>query len=135
MKTGKGRILKRKAGNRKYDSYWIYLPSKISKDYDFPFRDKEQVLIDLIGERLEIRKIYNLRELTKVYGIEDATIPKIIESKASINKDKPFIYYRDNIYSYRDANRISNQMAHTLLKLKKKLQLSNPQNLFFVGLL
>ncbi|MFX1481543.1 MAG: hypothetical protein ACFFCI_25975, partial [Promethearchaeota archaeon] len=60
MKTGKGRILKRKAGNRRYDSFWIYIPSKISKDLDFPFRDKEEVLIDLIGEHLNIRKIYNL---------------------------------------------------------------------------
>ncbi|MFX1420374.1 MAG: AMP-binding protein, partial [Promethearchaeota archaeon] len=127
MKTGKGRILKRKAGNQKYDSFWIYIPSKISKDYDFPFRDKEQVLIDLIGEHLEVRKIYNLKELTKIYGIEDATIPKIIESKASLNNNKPFIYYRDKIYSYLDANRISNQIAHSLLKLNKKLQLSNPK--------
>ncbi|MFX0003790.1 MAG: AMP-binding protein [Promethearchaeota archaeon] len=126
MKTGKGRILKRKAGNRKYNSFWMYIPSKISKDYDFPFRDKEQVLINLIGERLEVRKIYNLKELTRVYGIEDATIPKIIESKALLNNNKPFIYYRDVIYSYQDVNQISNQIAHTILKLNKKLQLSNP---------
>ncbi|UCC18725.1 MAG: AMP-binding protein [Promethearchaeota archaeon] len=127
MKTGKGRILKRKAGNRKYNSYWVYIPSKISKDYDFPFRDKEQVLIDLIGEHLEIRKIYNLSELTKTYSIEDATIPKIIESKALLNNNKPFIYYRDLIYSYRDANIISNQIAHALLRVNKSLKLKNPK--------
>lgn len=127
MKTGKGRILKRKSGNRRYDSFWVYIPSKISRDYDFPFRDREEVLIDLIGEHLEIRKIYNLSELTKVYDIEDATIPKIIESKASLNKDKPFIYYKDIIYSYHDVNVISNRIANTLLKLKKELELNNPK--------
>ena len=56
MKTGKGRISKKKSGNRGYDSYWIYIPSKISKDLDFPFKDKEEVIIELKGERLEIRK-------------------------------------------------------------------------------
>ncbi len=127
MKTGKGRILKRKSGNRRYDSFWVYIPSKISRDYDFPFRDREEVLIDLIGEHLEIRKIYNLSELTKVYDIEDATIPKIIECKASLNKDKPFIYYKDIIYSYHDVNVISNRIANTLLKLNKKLELNNPK--------
>ncbi|MFX0024519.1 MAG: AMP-binding protein [Candidatus Hermodarchaeota archaeon] len=127
MKTGKGRIVKRKSGNRRYDSFWVYIPSKISRDYDFPFSDKEEVLIDLIGERLNIRKIYNLRELTKAYDIEDATLPKILESKASLNKNKPFIYYRDEIYSYQDVNSISNQIANALLKLNRKLQLKNPK--------
>ncbi|MBY8985732.1 MAG: acyl--CoA ligase [Candidatus Lokiarchaeota archaeon] len=127
MKTGKGRILKRKSGNRRYDSYWIYIPSKISKGYDFPFRDKEEVLIDLRGEHLQIRKIYNLSELTKVYDVKDATIVKIIESKASLNNNKPFIFYRDRIYSYQDTNKISNQIAHALIKLNKKLKLNNPK--------
>ncbi|MFX1312659.1 MAG: AMP-binding protein [Promethearchaeota archaeon] len=127
MKTAKGRIIKRKSGNRKYDSFWIYIPSKISKNYDFPFRDKEEVLIDLIGEHLQIRKIYNLSELTEGYNIEDATIPKIIESKASLNKDKPFIYYQDLIYSYQDTNIISNQIANGLIKLNEKLKLKNPK--------
>ncbi len=127
MKTGKGRIIKRKSGNRRYDSFWVYIPSKISRDYDFPFGDKEEVLIDLIGERLNIRKIYNLSELTRTYAIEDATIPKIIENKAHLNKSKPFIYYRDKIYSYQDVNIISNQIANSILKLNRKLHLKNPK--------
>ncbi|MFX1389910.1 MAG: AMP-binding protein [Promethearchaeota archaeon] len=127
MKTGKGRIIKRKSGNRKYDSFWVYIPSKISRDYDFPFSDKEEVLIDLIGERLNIRKIYNLSELTKNYGIADATLPKIIESKAELNKNKPFIYYRDKIYSYLEVNSVSNQIANSLLNLMRRLQLKNPK--------
>ncbi len=127
MKTGKGRILKRKSGNRRYDSYWVYIPSKISKDFDFPFRDKEEVLVDLIGEHMQIRKIYNLSELTKEYEVKDATITKIIESKASLNKNKPFIFFQDKMYSYQDTNQISNQIAHALIKLNKKLKLNNPK--------
>ncbi len=126
MKTGKGRISKKKSGNRGYDSYWIYIPSKISKDINFPFRDKEEVIIELKGERLEIRKRYTLSELTKKYGIEDATVPKIIESKALINKDKPFIYYRNDIYTYQEVNSISNQIANGLIKIIKRLKLKNP---------
>jgi len=127
MKTAKGRIVKRKSGNRRYDSFWVYIPSKISKNSDFPFRDKEEIMIDLIGEHLNIRKIYNLSELTRVYDVEDATIPKIIESKALLNKDKPFIYFQDKIYSYQDVNKVSNQIANSLLKLKRKLRLNNPK--------
>lgn len=127
MKTGKGRILKRKSGNRKYDSYWIYIPSKISKDYDFPFRDKEEVLVDLRGERLQIRKIYNLSELTKGYDVKDATIVKIIESKAALNNNKPFIYFQERVYSYQETNKISNQIAHTLIKFNRNLKLKNPK--------
>ncbi|MFX1322781.1 MAG: AMP-binding protein, partial [Promethearchaeota archaeon] len=92
----------------------------------FPFRDKEEVVIELKGEHLEIRKIYNLSDLTKVYDIQDATLPKMIESKALINKDKPFIYFHDEVYTYEDVNIISNQIANGLIKQIKKLQLKNP---------
>lgn len=126
IKTGKGKISKKRSGNRKYTSFWVYIPSKIAKDSEFPFRDKEEVMIELKGEHLEIRKIYNLSDLTKVYDIEDATLPKIIESKALINKNKPFIYYRDDVYTYEDANIISNQIANGLIKHLKKLKLKNP---------
>ncbi len=126
IKTGKGKISKKKSGNRKYDSFWVYIPSNIAKDSAFPFRDKEEVVIELKGEHLEIRKIYNLSDLTKVYDIEDATLPKIIESKALINKDKPFIYYHNEVYTYEDVNIISNQIANGLIKQIKKLKLKNP---------
>ena len=126
MKIGKGKISKKKSGNRGYSSIWVYIPSKIANDSDFPFRDKEEVRIELKGEHMEIRKVYNLRDLTKPYGIDEPTIPKLIESKAKINKEKPFIYFRDEIYSYYDANLFSNRIANGLIKQIKKLKLKSP---------
>jgi crotonobetaine/carnitine-CoA ligase len=127
MKIGKGKISKKRSGNRGYSSFWVYLPSKIAKDNAFPFRDKEEVRIELKGEHLEIRKIYNLSDLTRVYDIEDATIPKLVESKALVNKNRPLIYYRDRVYTYHEVNAISNQLANGLLRQLKKLKLKNPK--------
>jgi crotonobetaine/carnitine-CoA ligase len=126
MKIGKGKISKKKSGNRGYSSIWLYIPSKIAKDGDFPFRDKEEVMIELKGEHMEIRKVYNLSDLTKPYGIKEPTIPKLVESKAEKNKEKPFIYFRDEIYSYYDTNLISNRIANGLIKQIKKLKLKSP---------
>ncbi|MFX1409698.1 MAG: AMP-binding protein [Promethearchaeota archaeon] len=126
MKIGKGKISRKKSGNPGYNTLWVYIPSKIAKDKNFPFRDKEEVLVELKGERLEIQKIYNLSDLTKVYGIEDATLPKLIESRAKISKNKPFLYYRNEVYTYYDVNIISNQIANGLIKQIKKLKLKNP---------
>ena len=126
MKIGKGKISKKKSGNRGYSSIWLYIPSKIAKDSDFPFRDKEEVMIELKGEHMEIRKVYNLSDLTKPYGIEEPTIPKLVESKAAINKDKPLIYFKDDIYSYNSVNLISNRIANGLKTQVKKLKLKSP---------
>ncbi len=126
MKIGRGKISKKKSGNRGYSSIWLYIPSKIAKDSDFPFRDKEEVMIELKGEHMEVRKVYNLSDLTKPYGIEEPTIPKLIESKAVMNKDKPFIYFKDEIYSYNETNLFSNRIANGLKTQIKKLKLKNP---------
>ena len=127
MKKAKGRISEKKSGNLGYKSYWIYIPSKISKDSFFPFKDKEEVEIELKAGSLIIRKSYELNEITEKYGIADATIPKLLEKKALTNKDLPFIYFRDKIFSYQETNKISNQIANGLLKLIKELNLSNPK--------
>ncbi len=127
MKTGKGRISKKKSGNREYSSVWLYIPSRISKDSAFPFKDKEEVIIELKGGRLEIRKIYDLHVITEAFGIEDATIPKIIEDKALLNKNLPFLYFREKIYSYYEVNQISNRIANGILKFNKKLEVKNPK--------
>ena len=126
MKIGKGKISKKKSGNRGYSSIWLYIPSKITKDSDFPFRDKEEVMIELKGEHMEVRKVYNLSDLTKPYGIEEPTIPRLIESKAAINTDKPFIYFKEDVYSYYKTNVISNRIANGLKTQIKKLKLKNP---------
>lgn len=126
MKIAKGKISEKKSGNPKYSTYWVYIPNKIVKDSSFPFRDKEEVMIELKGESLEIRKVYNLSDLTKVYDIEAATIANLIESKALVNKDKPFLYFKDKVFTYQEVNSISNQIANGLIEQIKKLKLKNP---------
>ncbi|MFX0018664.1 MAG: AMP-binding protein [Promethearchaeota archaeon] len=126
MKIGKSKISEKTSGNSKYSTFWAYIPSAIAKDSAFPFRDKEEVVIELKGERLEIRKIYNLSDLTKNYGIEAATLPKLVECKALMNQDMPFLYFNDKVYSYKDVNIISNQIANGLILQIKKLKLKKP---------
>lgn len=127
MKVAKGRISKKKSGNRGYDSFWIYVPSKISKDNSFPFRDKEEVNVELKGSSLIINKIYNLNEITEKFGLTNATLPELLEKKAIINKNIPFIYFKNEIYSYQETNKISNKIANGLLNLIKELKLNNPK--------
>ncbi|KON26971.1 hypothetical protein AC481_06055 [miscellaneous Crenarchaeota group archaeon SMTZ-80] len=127
MKTAKGRISKKKSGNPKYESFWVYIPSKISKDNSFPFKDKEEVIVELKGANLFIRKTYSLSEITEKYGFPDATLPKLVAKRAIDNKDLPFIYFRDQSFSYEETNKISNQIANGLLNLINNLKLSNPK--------
>jgi hypothetical protein len=127
MKTAKGRISKKKSGNRGYKSCWVYIPSSISKDDYFPFKDKEEVIIELHGEKLIIHKNYELSQITKKYGIDYATLSNLVEKKAISNKDLPFIYFGDKVFSYHDTNNFSNQIANGLLKLTKELKLNIPK--------
>ncbi|MBN1802130.1 MAG: AMP-binding protein [Candidatus Lokiarchaeota archaeon] len=127
MKSGKGKISKKKSGNRGYSSLWVYIPSKISKDPSFPFRDKEEVNVELRGGSIIIKKSYDLHEITERFGIEDATVARIVEDKALLNKGLPFLYFKDQVYSYQDVNNISNRYANGLLKLLEKLKLKTPK--------
>ncbi|MFX1329053.1 MAG: AMP-binding protein [Promethearchaeota archaeon] len=127
MKTAKGRISEKKSGNRGYKSCWVYIPSSISKDDYFPFKDKEVVSIELNGDQLIISKNYDLYQITKRYGLDDATLSNLVEKKALINKDLPFIYFEDELFSYSDTNKNSNKIANGLLNLIKKLKLNNPK--------
>ncbi len=127
MKTAKGKISKKKSGNAKYESYWMYIPSKISKDKSFPFKDKEEVIIELNGGNLIVHKTYSLREITQRYGFSDATLSKLIETRAKDNYNLPFIYFQDQCYSYEDVNNISNRIGNGIIDLCKKLKLDNPK--------
>ncbi|MFW9827474.1 MAG: AMP-binding protein [Candidatus Thorarchaeota archaeon] len=127
MKKGQGRIISKKSGNRDYRSFWMYIPSKIAKDRSFPFRDKEEVLIELKGSKLIVQKRYNLSEIIKNYGFDDATLPNILETKAKKNKNSPLFYFHNSTYSYDEVNKNSNRIANSLVKLKKELNLNNPR--------
>ncbi len=127
MKIAKGRITLRKSGNRGYNSVWIYVPSKLVKDSSFPFEEKSEVIIEIDDEKLIIRKSYELSDIIKKYGIEDATLPKLLEKKALINDNRPFLYFNDKCFSYHDLNKNTNQIAHGLISLIKNLKLKKPK--------
>lgn len=131
MKTAKGRITKRTSGNRGYKSTWIYIPSKISKDESFPFTDREKVLIQLDENQLIIKKRFTLKEITKKYGVPDATLPQLVEKKAERNKDKPLLIFRTKTFSYEEINKLSNQLANGLLNLCEDLNLDTPKVALF----
>ncbi|TFF97237.1 MAG: hypothetical protein EU547_04855 [Promethearchaeota archaeon] len=124
MKKAKGRITEKTSGNRGYKSTWLYIPSDISKDEAFPFRDREKVIVELKGNKLIIRKSHAISEITKRFGISDATLSKLIEKRALDDGKNPFLYFKDKIFSYQKTNSISNQIAHGITDLVKDLDLN-----------
>ena len=127
MRRAKGKITRKKSGGGGYESIWIYVPSKIAKDSSFPFSNKEDVNVEIIDDTLIISRRDELYDIIERYGIENATIPKLLQKKATENKDKPFLYFKDEIYSYQDIHLHSNRIANGLLKIIKKLKLRRPK--------
>ena len=128
MKRAKGKITKKKSGgNNPYESIWIYVPSKIAKDSSFPFSNKEDVNIEIVDDTLVISRRDELYDIIERYGIENATIPKLLQKKASENKDRPFLFFKDESFSYQEINSNSNRIAHGLLNIIKKLKLRRPK--------
>ena len=119
MKTAKGRISKKKSGNPKYESFWVYIPSKISKDNSFPFKDKEEVIIELKGANLLIRKTYSLSEITERYGFSDATLSKLVTKRAIDNKDwKQAAKQMRNSLWYRQVTNRAERLAKRMENVK-----------------
>lgn len=127
MKIAKGKITTKKSGNGGYKSMWIYIPSKIYKDTSFPFNDDEEMLIEIEDSSLIVSKNDERSKILKNFGIENATLPKLLEIKAAINKDHPYLYFKDKCISYRDINQSSNKLAHGFIKLVNELELKKPK--------
>lgn len=127
MRRAKGKITRKKSGGGGYESIWIYVPSKIAKDSSFPFSNKEDVNVEIVDDTLVISKRDELYDIIERYGIENATIPKLLQKKAAENKDRPFLYFKDETYSYQDIHLHSNRIAHGLLHIIKKLKLRRPK--------
>ena len=121
-KKGKGKISVKTSG-KGYENVWLYLPSKIAKDSSFPFLDKEEVNVEIKEGQLIVSKRDTLRELIRNYGIENATLPYLIETKAKENRNKPFILFKNEIYSYQETHEWSNRIAHGILQLIEELDL------------
>ncbi len=122
-----GRITTKKSGGSGYPSYWIYIPSKIAKSEKFPFKvDKfpYKIEIKITPEgKLLISKVDELTKIIMDYGLENATLPKVLEKKAKENKDRPFIYFKEDSYSYDDVNKLSNKIANGIIDFLEKVGL------------
>jgi len=124
MTNAKGRITTRKSGKGDYDSAWVYIPSKVFNDISFPFSDKEEVMIEVKNDgSLLIKKSEVLVDIINEYGIENATLPKLIEKKVEENGNHIFLYFKDETFTFNQINQRSNQVAHTLINTFKELKL------------
>lgn len=126
MKSAKGKFTMKKSGSGKYETYWIYVPKKMVEDDLFPFTDKEEVIIEMTENGLNIKKSNILQDLLDATGVKSATLPNMLEQKALENKDKPFIYYEDEQISYHQTNVSSNCFSHGFSKIVKDLNLRKP---------
>ena len=70
MIVAKGKITTKKSGNGGYKSAWIYIPSKVYKDELFPFRDNEEVIIEIDEGNLLISKDDGRSKVLRDFGIE-----------------------------------------------------------------
>ncbi|TFG22587.1 MAG: hypothetical protein EU533_04090 [Promethearchaeota archaeon] len=115
-----------KSSKSGYDSYWLYLPSKLinNRELPFPFHDKEKVDIELTEEgKIIVSKHNTLRDLINEYGLENASLAKVLENKAIENKKRPFLYFKEDMYSFQDTNLKSNRIAHGIIKLLESIGL------------
>jgi crotonobetaine/carnitine-CoA ligase len=53
-------------------------------------------------------------------GDEIRVVGKLIQEKARIHKDRPFLYFKDDVYTYEQLDRESNQFAHGFRELGLK---------------
>lgn len=122
--TTESRISVRKSGGKRgYDSTWIYIPSRLANDSSFPFKKDDKLMIEVKDDYLLIRKKRVFEDLINTYGLKDGTLTRLIEKKAVENQDKPFLRFKDEIYSYSEVNENSNRFAHGILEIVKKLKL------------
>ncbi|MHA1143506.1 MAG: AMP-binding protein [Candidatus Helarchaeota archaeon] len=120
-KKGRGKVMFRKTGGGKYETVWIYIPSKLSKDSSFPFNHKEDVDIELTGNSMKISKIDEITDLINSYGIKNATLSRLVEQKARENGRKIFLFSREGNISYQNLHENSNRIANGILKLLKEM--------------
>ena len=126
MEFGKSKIVIKPSGRGKYNTTWIYVPSKVAKDSSFPFKNDEEVLIEIKNDTILISK-NNLRSrMIKEYGIDNLTLPKLLRKKAIENSDQIILFYKDEQFCFKDINEQSNQFAWGILNLVAKLNVKNP---------
>ena len=114
----------RKSGGKKsYESAWIYIPARIFSDNAFPFKKSDNLIIEVEKDHLLVRKKKMFEDIIKEFGLENATLPKLIEKKARDESSNPMIYYKDEIITYKEVNENSNRIAHGISSLMEKYSL------------
>jgi len=58
VREGKGRFFNRpsQTGGKKYDKFFIYVPTDLAKDSLFPFKDGDSVEFEMVGGALRVKK-------------------------------------------------------------------------------
>jgi len=123
-RKGIGKVSIKSSGKGKYGALWIYVPSKLAKDSSFPFSDKEKINIEIEDGKLVMSKKDDWLDFLTGYGLENGTLSYLLESKAKQNKNRPFLYYEDDVYSYQDLNEYCNRIAHGILRINRRLEKS-----------
>ena len=59
MRKGKGRFFNRPTTSKgkKYDKFFIYIPTEVARDTNFPLKDGDRVEVEIKGKTLIIRKV------------------------------------------------------------------------------
>lgn len=58
MRKGKGRFFNRPSVSKgkKYDKFFIYIPTKVATDTNFPLRDGDRIEVEIVRHTLVIKK-------------------------------------------------------------------------------
>ena len=126
MEFGKSKIVIKPSGRGKYNTTWIYVPSKVAKDSSFPFENDEEVLIEIKNDSILITKNNVSSRMIKAYGVTNLTLPKLLRKKAAENSDQIILFYRNEKLTFKEINKKSNQIAWGILDLVDKLNVKNP---------
>jgi len=127
MEFGKSKIVIKPSGKGKYKTTWIYVPSKVAKDSSFPFKNDEEVLIEIKNDSILITRDNKRSRMIKEYGIDNITLPKLLNKKALDNNDQIILFYKNEQFSFKDINEKSNQIAWGILDFDDKLNVKNPK--------
>ena len=127
MELGKSKIVIKSSGKGKYKTTWIYIPSKIAKDTSFPFSNDEEIIIEVQKDSILITKNNKRSRTIRKFGINNITLPKLLEKKAEENGELIFLYFNKDSYSFHDINARTNQFAHGIINLISGLHLKKPK--------
>ena len=127
MEFGKSKIVIKPSGRGKYKTTWIYVPSKVAKDSSFPFKNNEEVLIEIKNGSILITKDNVSSRMIKEYGIDNLTLPKLLRKKAVENSNQVILYYGNEKLTFEDINQESNKIAWGIIDLVDRLNVKSPK--------